>query len=339
MMNRSYVVLFLLAIASAAVARSADGMLDVIITPNDGMPAVLKPGGAFEVVATSECSLRAIHGESQTPIATVWSPLPGGRVKGACTLPESVPAGLWALEADTNGKLDRNLRSLFVVASLPESYTIVHVTDTHVGSGRHARTSEDIFRDTINAVNAADAAFAVITGDVTENGEVAQFQNFVSILNTCTKATFVCSGNHDRKDLNYERFFGPDAYAFWFGKDAYLSFDTKDFVVASDLMSQNADLQLLRRAIKPARWSIGLSHRFEASQGMRSQLILFVDDPLDYLIFGHWHRENRAHEREVPWKTTPYTVTPAGINGKMRTFTISGAGIVAGEVLTVAATE
>ena len=29
---------------------------------------------------------------------------------------------------------------------------------------------------------------------------------------------------------------------------------------------------------------------------VRAQIILFVDNPLDYLIFGHWHRENTKEE-------------------------------------------
>jgi hypothetical protein len=73
-----------------------------------------------------------------------------------------------------------------------------------------------------------------------------------------------------------------------------------------------------------ARWIVGFSHRYEIGQGIRSQLILFVDNPLDHLIFGHWHRDS---EDVVPWGTTPYTSTPAAINGTMRYFDVSPRGV------------
>ena len=39
--------------ALPAAARTPDGLLDVVITPNNGIPALVQPGGAFEVTATA----------------------------------------------------------------------------------------------------------------------------------------------------------------------------------------------------------------------------------------------------------------------------------------------
>jgi hypothetical protein len=114
---------------------------------------------------------------------------------------------------------------------------------------------------------------------------------------------------------------------FWFGKDGFLSYDTKDYSSASELGPQDGLLEVYRRAIKPARWSVGLTHRYEPMQGIRSQLVLFVDDPLDFLLFGHWHRENTAEQRAVPWGTTPITVVPAAINGRYRLIDVTERGL------------
>ena len=335
------IVLFALAVPAAA--RNDQGLLDAVLTPNDGIPALVLPGGTFDVVATGEAELQ-LSGEQETyPLEAQWSDMPGERMKALCRVPESAAPGVYALHATAGDRTDMNLRSVFVLESFPDRYTIAHVTDTHIGSNRNARTSEDIFRDVIAAVNESGAAFALITGDLTESGDADQFARFVEILNTCTLPTFVCSGNHDRKELNYENAFGPDAYMFRFGKDGYIGFDTKDFNVADDLRAQTGDLQEFRRAIKPARWAIGFSHRYEADMGMRAQLTLYVDDPLDWFIFGHWHRENTAAEKTVPWAgtrdATRITVTPAAINGAMRLFEIGPSGIKPGEVQIVAKTK
>lgn len=338
------IVAIQLVLASGSVqARDAEGLLDVIITPNDGMPALVSPGTTFDVVMTQQTDVSLVNDGQAIALDVEWSALPGNRHKAVCHVPENPPPGGYGIQASADGRTDTNLRSVFVYESFPERYTIAHITDTHVGSGRHERSSEDIFREVIAAVNESGAVFALVTGDLTENGEAAQFTRFIEILNTCALPTFVCSGNHDRKDLNYENAFGPDAYMFWFGKDGYLGFDTKDFYVADDLRAQPADLQVFRRALKPARWTIGFSHRYEADMGMRAQLTLFVDDPLDWFIFGHWHRENSEVEQAVPWAgathPTPITVTPAAINGAMRLFEIGPGGIRPGAVQTVAETK
>jgi predicted phosphodiesterase len=332
-----------LSIGIPASARNEQGLLDVIQTPNDGMPALALPGDSFDVVARAKAELSLNAGDASIPLDAQWTDLPGDRMKAQCRVPENAAPGAYALHATVGERTDVSLRSVFVMAEFPERYTIAHVTDTHIGSNRNARTSEDIFRDVITAVNASGAAFALITGDLTENGEADQFARFIEILNTCALPTFVCSGNHDRKDLNYENAFGPDAYMFRFGRDGYIGFDTKDFAVADDLRAQPADLQVFRRAIKPSRWAIGFSHRYEADMGMRAQIALFIDDPLDWFIFGHWHRANTEAEKSVPWAgvrhATPITVTPAAINGAMRLFEIGPSGIRPGEVQIVAQTK
>lgn len=318
-------------VAFAASARQSDGTLGLLRTPNNGMPAIAQPGGSFDVTAQRACELSLKGDAAAVELKAEWTDLPGGLAKGRCALPEGIAPGVYALEAKNGEDSDANLRAVYVVDSFPAVYTVAHVTDTHIGSTRHKRSSEAIVTDVFAAVNATDAAFVLVTGDLTDGGEAGQFETFLRVLDTCTKPTFVCAGNHDRLALNYERFFGPDVYSFWFGEDGYLSFDTKDFLVADDLSAQSAEIQLQRRALKPARWSIGFTHRYEMDMGMRTQIALFVDDPLDYLIFGHWHRENSDKQKSVPWDgwrgPTRITVTPAAIDGALRLFDVSKSSV------------
>ena len=240
---------------------------------------------------------------------------------------EDAKPGCYTLEADAGGRVDVNARSVYVREFFPTRYLFAHVTDTHIGSGRHPRPAADIMRDIVKAVNEAGPAFVLITGDLTEDGTMDQFRTFLEIMDGCAAPTYVCAGNHDRLALHYERVFGPPAYMFCFGQDGYISFDTKDFIMADELGAQDAGLELFRRAIKPARWSIGFTHRYERMMGMRSQLTLFADNPLDHLIFGHKHRANEEGENAVPWGATSITITPAAVDGMMRLFEISAGDI------------
>jgi hypothetical protein len=311
-------LLFLLMLAPHAHARQADGTLGLIQTPNNGIPALVLQGGNFEAVCGAEASLTLRRGESTLPLEVTWTPFGETRFRGEARVPQDAAPGEYVLEAVAGEQRDTMPRAVYVYETMPDYYVIAHVSDTHVGSGRHPRSSEEIVAEVFNAVNESEAHIALITGDLTDGGTPEQFQAYLRLMDTLKIPSFVCPGNHDRLDLNYENFFGPVAYTFRFGPDGYLSFDSKDYIVADSIGNHDEELQVLRREIKDSRWSIGFSHRYEASMGMRSQLTLFVDDPLHYLLFGHWHRENTAEQQHVPWGTTRMTVVPAAINGVLR---------------------
>lgn len=340
MSKRHAPILLALALLAAAplMAREPDGTLGLIRTPNNGIPALVVPGGAFEAVLAAKAELFLARDGQEWPLAAEWSELPGGAMGARCAVPAGLAPGPHALRAKTDGKADENLRSVWVFDAFPEEYYVVaHVSDTHIGKERYERPSDDIIRDVIAAVNESEAALLFITGDLTEGGDPEQFRRFLALLDTSTLPSFVCPGNHDRQALHYEQFFGPMAYRFTFGRDGYLSFDTKDFMVADELGPQDGLLHLYRREIGPSRWSVGLTHRYEAMMGMRAQLTLFVDDPLDFILQGHTHQENEPGEA-VPWGTTPLYIVPAAIDGRMRLLDVTEQGVIPRPVQKVAET-
>lgn len=314
----------LLLLAAPAAARAPDGTLDLIVTPNSGAPVIVESGGVFEAELLERAALRLL-GPDETAVALdpAWTDLPGGRVRARCPLPGDVAPGTYTLEAAEGARRDRNPRSVYVREQWPADYLVAHVTDVHIGKERTGESPEAAFRRVIAAVDASGADFVLVTGDITERGDADEFRGFLELLDTCALPTFVCAGNHDRGRGVYERFFGPTTYMFRFGRDGYLVFDTKDYLVADDLDPRLADLHRFRRAIKPARWSIGVSHRYWADMGMRAQLTLFVDDPLDVLIFGHWHRGHEDAASRVPWGTTPIIATPVALDGAWRLIVVT----------------
>jgi hypothetical protein len=64
--------------------------------------------------------------------------------------------------------------------------------------------------------------------------------------------------------------------------------------------------------LRGSRWSTGITSRFGLDWNPRSQIALFVDDPLDYLIAGALPPELGA---EVPWghaRLMPPPAVPVG---------------------------
>ncbi|HNV20016.1 MAG TPA: metallophosphoesterase [Candidatus Hydrogenedentes bacterium] len=314
-----------LVLGAAAHARHADGTLDLIITPNNGVPVIIAPGEPFEATLARRGALRLVSAEGRTlDLDPDWTALPGGMHRATCPTSGKLATGTYALEAVAEGRTDTNARAVFVTHPMPD-YPVVHLSDVHIGRPNRDPAPEAVFRRLLEQINGIRAAFVLITGDLTQDGKPEEFRRFLEALDTCVLPTFVSAGNHDRTALNYEKTFGPLVYSFRYGPDGYLVFDTKDFVIADALDTQVGELQRLRRAIKPLRWSIGATHRYDPAMSMRSQLVLFVDDPLDFLMFGHWHSE--SEEKRVPWRTTPLVVTPAAFDGAWRLILVTQTGI------------
>lgn len=326
--------------APSVQARQADGTLAIIQTPNNGFPAMVMPGETFEAVLTKTATLSLIDAAGNAVPGMKVEPADKAGTRFHCAIDTTVAQGTYALEAVAGDERDRTNRAVFVMGLPAEYYAIAHLTDVHTGSDRHPRTAADIFRDVITAVNDSDALFVLITGDVTESGTPEEFQRFIELLDTINKPTFVSPGNHDREALNYERFFGPLYYMFRYHLDGFIAVDTKDLLMADDLGPQPADLTLWRRATRACRWSVGFSHRYDPLMGMRAQLALFVDDPLDLFIMGHIHRElPEDHSHKVPWGTTGLVATPATVDGTFRLFDVTPKGIAPQPVQKAAATE
>ncbi|HOZ47007.1 MAG TPA: metallophosphoesterase [Candidatus Hydrogenedentes bacterium] len=331
-MRRSALCILCGLMAASAAARQPDGTLGAVITPNNGVPAVQCAGGLFEVVIADHSNL-SIHiasadGTRHAVEIAGRSESAHGRTRLECRIPPDVTPGTYAVEARDDARtVDRTARAVHVLDAFPEQYIVAHISDTHIGKEQTDRPPADVFRDVLASINESEPAFVLVTGDLTEGGAIEQFQRFLDVLDTCQRPTFVCPGNHDRLAQHYEHFFGPLTYTFRFGQDGYLAFDTKDYCPADELGRQDADLEIARRAIKRARWSIGFTHRYEPGMGMRSQITLFVDNPLDYLLFGHWHRANTEDEKTVPWGFTRISVVPAAFNGHLQLIDVAPAGI------------
>jgi hypothetical protein len=308
------------------MARNLEGELDLLQAPHNGQPALVVPGGNFTMLATQQSPVSLVGAGGTIALQPSWQVATGGRWQASCRVPPSVSPGMYALQMTGKDHPDVNRRAVYVYAQFPEFYAFGHVTDMHIGSQRSGMDSSIRNTAILHALNKAEVAFVAVTGDLTDGAGTEQFKLLLRVLDTCQRPTFVCPGNHDRDGEGYERYFGQLTYRFTFGRDGYLAFDTKDYYIADEWGSQDGDLCRFRRELKPCRFTIGLTHRYDPSMGVRSQLILFVDDPLTHLFVGHTHRENKPDEKLVAWGTTPYTMTPAAVSGRYRIVDVAAQG-------------
>ncbi len=286
-------------------ARNADGTLGLIKIPNEGIPAVLAKGQDFKVISDKPGALFLIDADGKKlPLNQEWKEVrQGGRWEAKVYLTEGSSTGNpYSIQlVSEEGKTDVNQRAVWIFDGFYGYYTFAHISDVHIKSVDMTDENSITFEKVINRVNQSDAQFVLITGDLTHNASFEEMRVFLKLLNKFSKPTFVCAGNHDRTGDAYEKFFFSSTYAFRYSKDGFIVFDSREYRTADAWDEQDNVLYRYRRELKSSRWTFGITHRYEFTMGMRTQLTLFVDDPVDFLLYGHIHRENTKEESILPW--------------------------------------
>ncbi len=309
-------------LSAAACAREADGSLGLVLLPNDARPALVKGGGSFSVLTRAEAKLRLVSDLDTHSLSTSWVRLPDGLFEGVSVVPVEITAGPYTLEAVSDGGEDRNSRSVFVYGAFPESYRIAHLANLQIGlqTGRDAGVQRSV-----KAINEADVSIVFVTGDLTSTGSGAQFAQALDLLSNCRAPTFVCLGNVEAASGLSRDYMGPTPFVVRFGLDGYLG----HYVSGPgevDMRGRAGKLHRARRSIRDARWSVGFTNRYGLDSGFRDQLVLFRDDPLDYVICA-----GRSGGGEglfsVPWgqRTGGRTVgfaMPASARGAVQIFDV-----------------
>lgn len=289
-----------------ASARDAEGQLRDLLVPNEGAPALVRPGATFRVLSKAQGRLSLVNGRVW-PVEAAWK-RSAGRYEAVGTVAQTVPPGRYALLLETDAETDLNACSVWVYDSFPETYAVAHVTDPRLGVGSGA------FSQILDEINAEQPALVLISGNLTQTGAPADFLQLLGELARCDRPTFLTPGDLDRR--LYETYFGPANYAVWFGQDAYLALDLADPDTADGLGAGDGELHRLRRAIKAARWATGFTARYVPTAAVRAQLALFVDDPLDFVLTGADDAEQETVL--IPWGATTGLATPPASAGHFR---------------------
>ena len=263
--------------ATNAAARDADGLLANIIAPNEGRPAVVAAGDTFDVLLETPAELRLIGATGAITLAHEIIET-NQHVLARCTVPGGTPAGPYALEATSGDVRDNTAKAVWVVDDPLTTYTVALLPEPRVQGGEVGG-----WRAWVDAINASEAALVLILGNLTATGAAEDFRQMVHALAALNMPAFVSPGPTDRAQALYDAYFGPMPYALRFGPDGYLAIDTSRPTLS--IPRDSGELYRLRRSIRAARWSAGFTHRYTAAMPLRDQITLFVDDPLDALVF------------------------------------------------------
>ncbi len=370
-----WLAIFLLTAVSTAV-QGQPSHLAQIQSPHVGMPAIVLPGGAFEVQAQPDAAsgqpalrLEGPEGTSPLPLEVEWT-TKGVHAVALCHIPAQATPGAYSLVMDVEPGGIRLNKAVFVVASFPDSYAVIHIAGPRIGE-----TPDAVFAALLEeacaplpeppkpeahapkpALNPAPQekaaaapeteteqappepppapAFVLVTGPLTAHGSEEEFQRVYALIEACPLPAYLSPGADGQ--AAYSAYFGEPVYAFTYGQDGYISTFTE-----ASLGPDSGRIHEERRALIGARWSIGFGARPAALMPMREQLTLFIDDPLDAICTGAapWKPNPDAPEEEqkprlvggAPWGKTLSIQTPAAGEGVLRRIIVRPYGIEAAE--------
>lgn len=168
---------------------------------------------------------------------------------------------------------------------------------------------------------------AVITGPLTQHGTAEEFAALREIIDASPVPVHVAPGPEDMRTGLYAAWFGRLPAVARFGPDGFLLFDTSDVLPVEDIGEQAGALQQMRRALVGVRWAFGAAHSYSLRMGMRAQMALFIDTPLDVLLVSETDVRDETGAPTMPWGQTLVVETPSFESGVVRIIEVYPYGI------------
>ena len=293
---RLFAMLLLMACADVTFA---DG-----VWPTVGRPAIVVPGGVFDGDLDGDSNAFLAQGAERIPLTAVAT---GALYCGAgvsLQVPETIAPGIYDFVVTGSGAEVVQPGSVHVMATMAPTYTLAIVRGT-----TPTTEGQQIFTDeALAAIASGDPDLIFVVGTLSNDGSVQAYQ---ALQNQFRSLTVPVVFSPDREEYfrgDYETVFGPAGYAFSFGGDGYLILGPDLAHGGSGTVERVGYVHRWRRALRSSRWSVGVAGRFGLDWSMRSQLVLFVDDPLDYLLVGE---VPLGSGEKLPWGQTRFVVPPA----------------------------
>jgi hypothetical protein len=316
-----------------AEARNADQTIKLIQYPISTRPVILLPGETFTLEMRSPLDVNGVRAflvsnatemmifESDPKtvyevedrstfdlpswdclvdgwkMSWMWRPrvIVHDLVKVPLTIPETVPEGFFGLRIECSAGSDTNPRAVRVLNEWPDEYTIVQITDTHLGR-KESRASEHLKRIG-DAINELHPAFVLVTGDLTDDNYPRDHEEYVTLIDRIGVPTFSVGGNHDNGGKVYNGhadqllYYGVPYYSFDFGDHHYIGIDNASRLFDEEQVAWiKKDLSVAMP--RAARFLFGHALYLQSKEDEQwFHHVLFDRYDVGMNLHGHWHRD------------------------------------------------
>lgn len=308
------------AILGLAVTSSAVCAADTLQWPRLGRPTVTVPGGLLEVATDTQGALSLERAGQVTALDTQWSEGSGAMQRGRAILPEDLSPGRYTVQlAGANGTTTRP-GAVHILEALQEEYALAVIR----GLDSPADGSPVLPADLGAQLSAAAVQMAIVLGPLTRGVTEEEFRALEALLLAVEVPVYLCPDRSDARDPAFLAHFGGPIHGATFGRDGYLFLGAGLFAQDPQTPARLGEAHLLRRAMRSSRWSVGIAGEYGLDWDLRSQIALFVDDPLNYLIAGS---VAPALGATVPWGKTALALPADAPRGALAVLDVTATGI------------
>ncbi len=191
-----------------------------------------------------------------------------------------------------------------------QSFSFALFTDLHINTGNNA-PAEDL-QNAVDDVNKNQAIeFVLISGDITETGDIESFQKAKEILNTLRMPWYITTGNHDTKwtpsgGTDFNKIFGNDKFSFEHKGYKFIGFNTGPLIKMGDGHIYPQDMDWVENELKITGKSMpvfiithypllkgDVDNWFEMTALLRKYNVQAV-------LCGHYHRNMLINFDQIP---------------------------------------
>lgn len=117
-------------------------------------------------------------------------------------------------------------------------FSFALLTDTHISTS-NPRPMEDLQRSIADINQNSSIEFVVVTGDLTENGDLASIQSIKNALDQLNVPYYAASGNHETTwsesgVMDFSRVFGDSRFAFTYNDMYFIGFNSGPVIRMAD---------------------------------------------------------------------------------------------------------
>lgn len=177
------------------------------------------------------------------------------------------------------------------------AYSIVITGDNRNGDG--------VLKQILSQAAYYQPRFMIHTGDFVAQGYQREYLGFLSLLRQAAFPVLLAAGNHEIYNGGrqwFQRYIGPERFAFAYGPDRYIFIDNADGELRADQLTW-----LEQQLQQPARYRIVVAHMpprnlywFHAfSTGAKEMMKLVERYKANYVLLGHMHIYDKMQHNGV----------------------------------------
>ncbi len=321
-MNRPRLIVLIAMIAWSSLAGPANAERSVL-WPVPGRPALVQAGGNLDLGLREEGASCRLAGPGQTfeLELALSSPVAGVR-PGTAKLPVSLPPGVYDLVVEYEHGAEVQPGVVHVLTEFPAAFSIAIVRAAALteGSPDPAGLADSLER----LLEPTAVALTFLMGPLSTQHRAGVPAGIREALARLRLPVYVCLAEADLAQPDVAATFGPSSYPLRIGEDGFLVLGPGLSAADPGVPGAIGDAYLARRTLRPCRWTTGVTARFGLDWDLQGQIVVFVDDPLDFLVAG---AVPAALSDTVPWGKTRLVPSPAIPRGTLLILDVDAGGV------------